>query len=263
MMVGREVENVYPQIQNHRDREVFRVENLCKHNVFDKINFSLREGEILGFSGMMGAGRSEIMRAIFGIDKYDSGKIYLNGKEILIKNPHDAVRAGIGMVTEDRATYGFVGTMSVKDNVTLPNGDLYSKYGFLKKNYICQEVNKISAKLAIRIPDIYELVANLSGGNQQKVVLAKWLVRNIKLLIIDEPTRGIDIGAKQEIYKLIQQLALAGLSIIVVSSEMQEVIGISHRILVINEGRIIREFSHDNVDQNTIMRTIVEGGHRI
>lgn len=263
MMVGREVNNIYPPIGEHGDEEVLRVEKLCSEGVFKDVSFSLRKGEILGISGMMGAGRSEIMRAIFGIDPHTSGKIYLEGKELNVRSTVDAIKAGIGMVTEDRATYGFVGGMSFKDNVTLPNCDMYAPNGFLKKDLIKKDVEAIRQKISVKVPNIEEHVMNCSGGNQQKIVLAKWLVRNMKVLIIDEPTRGIDVGAKQEIYNLIKELAVQGMAVLVVSSEMQEVIGMSHRILVIDGGQVLGEFSHENASQNAIMQMIVEGGRKL
>ena len=263
MMVGREMEDIYPPIGTHGDEEVLRVENFTREGVFKDISFTLHKGEILGFSGMMGAGRSEIMRAIFGIDPHTSGKVFLEGKELRIRSPHDAIREGIGMVTEDRAIYGFVGGLSVKDNVVLPNTDMYAPGGVLNQKRIRKDVEDIREKISIKVPDIDQLVRNLSGGNQQKVVLAKWLVRNMKVLIIDEPTRGIDVGAKQEIYHIIKGLAEQGMAVLVVSSEMQEVIGVSHRVIVIDGGRALGEFSHEEVSQNSIMEMIVEGGRKL
>lgn len=211
---------------------------------------------------MMGAGRSEIMRAIFGMDPHSSGTLILEGVEVKIKMPFDAIKNGIVMVPEDRAERGFVGGLSIKDNITLPNGDLYAPKLFLDQKKIVQDVEHISQELKIKAPDIEEHVINLSGGNQQKVVLAKWLVRGVKVLILDEPTRGIDIGAKQEIYKLISRYAQAGMGVIFISSEMQEVIGVSHRILVVDGGRILGEFSHDQVSQNSIMEMIIKRGRK-
>ena len=167
------------------------------------------------------------------------------------------------MVTEDRAIYGFVGGLSVKDNVVLPNTDMYAPGGVLNQKRIRKDVEDIREKISIKVPDIDQLVRNLSGGNQQKVVLAKWLVRNMKVLIIDEPTRGIDVGAKQEIYHIIKGLAEQGMAVLVVSSEMQEVIGVSHRVIVIDGGRALGEFSHEEVSQNSIMEMIVEGGRKL
>lgn len=262
MMVGRKVSELYPPVIGHGEEELLRVEHFSQPKVFNDISFTLKKGEILGIAGMMGAGRSEIMRAIFGMDPHSSGTLILEGVEVKIKMPFDAIKNGIVMVPEDRAERGFVGGLSIKDNITLPNGDLYAPKLFLDQKKIVQDVEHISQELKIKAPDIEEHVINLSGGNQQKVVLAKWLVRGVKVLILDEPTRGIDIGAKQEIYKLISRYAQAGMGVIFISSEMQEVIGVSHRILVVDGGRILGEFSHDQVSQNSIMEMIIKRGRK-
>lgn len=260
MMVGRKVSELYPPKGSCAKETIFRVENYTQPQVFENVSFTLKRGEILGVSGMMGAGRSEIMRAIFGMDEHASGRLFLENKEIKIKTPFDAIKAGIAMVPENRAEDGFVGGLSVKDNVALPNYDMYAPHFFLKKKKIRQDVEKIRKKLRIKVPNTEEKVRNLSGGNQQKVVLAKWLVRNVKVLILDEPTRGIDIGAKQEIYRLMNEYAKDGMGVIFISSEMQEVIGVSHRILVVDGGRVIGEFGQDEVSQNAIMDLIVKKG---
>ena len=263
MMVGREVDDMYPHIEEHSEEEILRVEHLTQENVFDDISFSLRKGEILGFSGMMGAGRSETLRAIFGIDSYQSGSIFVEGKLVAIRKPGDAIRHGIGMVTEDRANYGFVGGMSVSRNIALPNMDTMAPGGILNQRIIREKVEKIRQDISIKVSTIEDLVQNLSGGNQQKVVLAKWLVREIKILILDEPTRGIDIGAKQEIYHLLKELAAQGMGIVMISSEMQEVIGMSHRIVVMDGGRILGELSGEEMTQDNIMGLIIKGGRQI
>lgn len=262
MMVGRKVNELYPPKGVHKEEELFRVEHLTRPGVFKDISFSLKKGEILGVSGMMGAGRSEIMRAVFGLDPHSEGSIYLEGKEIKIKSPVDAIKAGIAMVPENRAEDGFVGGMSVKNNIILPSGDIYAKKFFLEKSKINKDVDAIRKKLSIKVPNTEEHVMNLSGGNQQKVVLAKWLIRDVKVLILDEPTRGIDIGAKQEIYRLMNEYAAAGMGILFISSEMQEVIGVSHRILVVDGGNVIGEFLHTDVSQNAIMELIVRKGRK-
>jgi ribose transport system ATP-binding protein/inositol transport system ATP-binding protein len=263
MMVGREMGKLFPPVGSPAGGEVLRVEHLTEPGMFNDISFTVRSGEVVSFAGMMGAGRSEVMRAVFGIDSYSSGKIFVDGKEVHIKSPADAIRNGFGMVTENRAIYGFVAGLSVSDNVLLPNAKNYSRYGFLEKKRIRKTVTDIKDKLSIKAPNIKQPVMNLSGGNQQKVVLAKWLVRDMKIMIMDEPTRGIDVGAKQEIYRIIKDLADQGMAVIVISSEMPEVIGVGQRVLVMDGGRILREFSHDEVDQDKIMQTIIEGGRRL
>ena len=192
------------------------------------------------------------------MDHRDSGEIFLNGRSLNIKSNRDAIKEGIAMVLEDRSVYGFVGVRSIKENIKLPNSDLYTKFGFWKKGKVDPDVEKISGELKIKAPNTDTLVGTLSGGNQQKVVLAKWLVRNVKLLILDEPTRGIDVGSKQEIYKLIAELAKQGIAILLISSDMPEVLSMSHRIAVVDHGRIEKILDHSEATQDIVMKTIVE-----
>lgn len=263
MMVGREIGMIYSDPGIPTEEEVLRVENLGEEGVFSNISFTLHKGEVLGFSGMVGAGRSEVMRAIFGLDSHSEGKIFMDGKEIIVKNTWDAINAGIGMVTEDRASSGFIPNMSVMNNILLPNVDLFARFGFILEKKIKNTANEMTEKLSIKIPNVFANIINLSGGNQQKVILAKWLVRKCRVLILDEPTRGIDVGAKEEIYSLIKEMAKQGMAIIVISSEMQEVIGVSSRVAVMDGGKILKEFSHQEVTQDLIMKTIVEGGRKL
>lgn len=258
MMVGREVKNIYPPISREKNNVVFKVENLSCGTVFQDISFEIKEGEILGFAGMMGAGRSEIVSSIFGMHPKDKGEIYLDGQKCNIKTARDAIKAGIAMVTEDRASYGFVGVRSIKDNIALPNNDIFSKKGWLLNERIQTSANDIFQKLLIKAPGVDTLVNTLSGGNQQKVVLSKWLVRNVKLLIMDEPTRGIDVGAKQEIYNLISKLASQGISILLISSDMPEVLSMSHRVVVIANGKKAGELHREEFSQDRVMKMIVE-----
>lgn len=207
---------------------------------------------------MVGAGRSEIVETLFGLARANEGEIILDGKPIKIRSVKDAIQNGIAMVTEDRRTYGFVGVRSISDNIILPNGDLFAKGGIWDKKKVQQEVAKICKRLSVKAPNANTLVGNLSGGNQQKVVLAKWLVRNIKLLILDEPTRGIDVGAKQEIYSLITEFAEQGLAIILISSDMPEVLSMSHRVGIVGGGKMLGILDRNEVSQNKIMKMIVE-----
>ena len=259
MMVGREVGDVFPVIPKCGDRVVFKAEELSGRG-FKNVSFEIKEGEILGFAGMMGAGRTEIARSIFGMAPLLEGKMELEGKSLHIKSTRDAIKQGIVMVSEDRAAYGFVGDRSIADNITIPNGDFLSRGCFLDRKKINEESKKICEKLKVKALDCNTLVGTLSGGNQQKVVLAKWLIRNVKLLILDEPTRGIDIGAKQEIYKLITDLAKAGKAVMLISSELPEVLSMSHRILVLAEGEVVGCFSHEEATQNAVMSAIVKRG---
>ena len=264
MMVGRDMGKVYPPVGKCSEEEVLRVEGLTSPGIFENISFTVHKGEVLGFSGMVGAGRSETMRALFGMDRFQSGQIFVQGKPVQIRSTGDAIRAGICLVFEDRAIHGFVGDLSVSENICLPNAKGYSKAGQLEFKRIRQDVTKQVEKLHIKTPSIHQKTVFLSGGNQQKVVLAKWLIRDdVKVLIMDEPTRGIDIGAKQEIYQIIKGLAEQGMAIIIISSEMPEVINMSQRIIVMDGGRILGEFKHEDATQDGIMKMIIDGGRKV
>jgi D-xylose transport system ATP-binding protein len=268
MMVGRELSQLYPREEHSIGKEIFEVRNF---NVFDikvpnrrivkNVSFSLREGEILGIAGLIGAGRTELVSSIFGSypGKY-SGEIYLEGKKIIIKNPNDALKHGIAMVPEDRKRLGLISLMSVKENMTISNIEKYkSILGTINENEELLDVKDYVKKLSIKTPRLNLPVKNLSGGNQQKVVLAKNLLRKPKILILDEPTRGIDVGAKYEIYKLMFSLVQEGISIIMISSELPEILGISDRIIVMHEGEKKGEFENKNVTQEMIMQCAIGG----
>ena len=259
MMVGREVKDIYPPLHEAGSEPLLQVRRLSSKGVFEDVSFDIHKGEIVGFAGMMGAGRSEIARAVFGLDRHDGGDILMEGQVLRIKNPRDAIRSGIAMVTEDRAAYGFIGVRSIKDNIILPSSDLFSKHGILRVKTIREKVTAICKRFAVKAASIDTLAGTLSGGNQQKVVLSKWLAREVKLLILDEPTRGIDVGAKQEIYRLIAQLAQSGIGVLIIASEMPEVLSMSHRVQVITGGRIIGELSRAEATQDKVMKMIVEG----
>lgn len=259
LMVGREMKDIYPDLPDVKPEIVLQVEGLTSEGIYNDISFKVHKGEILGFAGMMGAGRSEIMRGIFGLDPVDRGTVKLNGKILRIHSIHDIIKSGIAMVTEDRAAYGFVAIRSIKDNISLPNADMFSAHGIIQNEALIKAVNDICSRLDVHAPGPETLVGTLSGGNQQKVVLSKWLVRNVKVLIMDEPTRGIDVGAKQEIYRLITELAAQGVAIILISSEMPEVLALSHRIMIVSEGRIVGELVHNEATQDKIMKIIVKG----
>ena len=217
------------------------------------VSFELHKGEILGFSGLMGAGRTETARALFGADPIDSGDIYINGKKVTIKSPQDAVKCGIGYLSEDRKRYGIVVQKSVAENTTMATLEKFMSGPFIdkkKENKIAQEYVE---QLATKTPGTDQLVVNLSGGNQQKVVIAKWLTRDCDILIFDEPTRGIDVGAKNEIYKLMSKLAAEGKSIIMISSEMTEILRMSDRIIVMCEGKVTGNIDISEATQEHIM----------
>ncbi len=232
---------------------VLKVEHLNAGKMVQDVSFELHKGEVLGFSGLMGAGRTETMRALFGADPIESGDIYVNGKKVVIRSPQDAVKCGIGYLSEDRKRYGIVVQKTVAENTTMADLDEYSNGPFIDKKREREVAEKFVESLATKTPDVDQLVVNLSGGNQQKVVIAKWLTRNCDILIFDEPTRGIDVGAKNEIYKLMNQLAAEGKAIIMVSSEMTEILRMSDRIVVMCEGKKTGELDISEATQENIM----------
>lgn len=232
---------------------VLKVDHLNAGKMVQDVSFELHKGEVLGFSGLMGAGRTETMRALFGADPIDSGDIYINGKKVTIKSPQDAVKYGIGYLSEDRKRFGIVVQKTVAENTTMADLDEFSNGPFINKKKEREVAKKFVDSLATKTPSVDQLVVNLSGGNQQKVVIAKWLTRNCDILIFDEPTRGIDVGAKNEIYKLMNQLAAEGKAIIMVSSEMTEILRMSDRIIVMCEGKKTGELDISEATQENIM----------
>lgn len=259
MMVGRSLTNYYTRTYNTLEKEVLKVEHLTKTGVFEDISFSVHEGEILGFSGLVGAGRSEIMQSIFGNDSFDSGSIILNGETVRFKNSLEAIRKGIGMVPEDRKKQGLTLIHSVGFNITLGSLDSVTSGVLLsekKKNTVIEKyMHELNVKAASK--DI--AVSSLSGGNQQKVVLAKWLATNPKVLILDEPTRGVDVGAKAEIYAIINKLASDGLAIIMISSELPEIMNMCDNVCVVREGKIVGRLKREELGQEEIMRYATGG----
>lgn len=258
-MVGRVMSEYYPARTNVPGDEIFRVEGFTQPGVFRDISFNLRKGEILGVAGLMGAGRTEIMRAIFGVDPHESGKLYFEGKEIHINNPRDAIRHGFGFITENRKTEGLILDFSIERNIALPSEERLAQSHVINDKKEFDFSSELSKRLGVKAQDINLPASTLSGGNQQKVVIAKWVGMHPKLLILDEPTRGIDIGAKKDIYDLMNELTAKGVSIIMVSSELPEVIGMSDRILVIHEGRAAGIVEHKDATQTRIM-TLATGG---
>lgn len=251
MMVGRKLENLFTKTECEIGDVVFKAEGLTGKG-FSEISFEVRKGEILGLSGLVGSGRSETMRAIFGMDRLEKGKIYLNGVELQIKTPKHAIAKGIAMINEDRKNYGLCLHRSIKENISLPNLRKSQKGLLINKKKEKRECNGWAAELSVKAKNIEADVYSLSGGNQQKVVIAKWLMSNPALLIMDEPTRGVDVGAKQEIYAFMSKLAAQGLAIIMISSDLGEVIGMSDRILVYHEGRINGEFFRKDILENKV-----------
>lgn len=257
-MVGREINDYYPQKTAEIGEVAFEVENLSGDN-FKNVSFKVRKGEIVGFSGLMGAGRTEVMRAIFGLDQKTSGSVKINGKEVTIQSPSQAIAHGIGFLTEDRKEEGLVLDFSIKDNMTLPSTNNFSKNGLFDDKTATLFVQKLIDRLQVKSGTPNMVVGNLSGGNQQKVVLAKWIGIAPEILILDEPTRGVDVGAKREIYQLMNELAERGVPIIVVSSDLPEVLGVSDRILVMHEGKINGELSSEEATQEKVMHFATGG----
>lgn len=223
------------------------------------MNFTVRSGEIVGFSGLMGSGRTEIMRALFGLDALDRGEIHVRGKKVSIRKPDDAVKLGIGFITEDRKDEGLVLDFSIRENMVLPNLFSFTSKGFISGKKELDFVNTLIKRLQIKTQSGETTVRSLSGGNQQKVVIAKWVGIGPNVLILDEPTRGVDVGAKREIYQLMNELTERGVAIIMVSSELPEVLGMSDRIVVVHEGKISGELSREEATQENIM-TLATGG---
>ena len=243
-MVGRKVSGVYPMASRSPGPVVMGLRELgCRLGGVKSVTLEVRAGEILGLTGLVGAGRTETARLIFGADRQDSGEIWLDGKELEVRSPREAIAAGIGFLTEDRKLEGLVLRHGVRENFGLPNLSWLSRKGWVRMEEERRQLAGYVEQLRIKVPDAEELAGNLSGGNQQKVVLAKWLARNCEVLIFDEPTRGIDVGAKYEIYLLMNRLAVEGKAILMISSELPEVLGMADRILVMHEGRVTGEIS--------------------
>ena len=253
LMVGRELKEQFPKQKAKIGEEVLRTEHLNKGNALKDISFSLHRGEVLGIAGLLGSGRTELARAIFGVDKIDSGRIFLKNQFINIDCPRKAINSRIGFITEDRRSQGLVLILSVKDNVSLPSVERLSSFGILKLKQEDELVKSYVKRLRIKTPSLNQRVMFLSGGNQQKVVLSKWLCSEARILIFDEPTRGIDVGAKVEIYQLMNKLTAEGVAVIMISSELPEILGMSDRILVMHQGRIAKEFSVEEATEEKIL----------
>jgi len=260
LMVGRALAEKFPKVPAKQGNVALRVEGITIDGILDNISFELRTGEVLGFSGLVGAGRTELARAIFGADKIDSGKIFINEQEVKISSPEDAIHHGMAFLTEDRKGQGLVLMHNIRFNASLSGLKRFCSFGhFINTKAMNAEVDGLIKELQLRPSNPLLTTRLLSGGNQQKVVIAKWLCSRSKIFIFDEPTRGIDVGAKVEVYKLINRLAAEGVAVIVISSELPEVMGISDRILVMHEGRIAAEFSHSEVTPSQIMRAATGG----
>ena len=255
LMVGRSLEKEFPKRQATLGQARFEVSNLQRGSQVRSVSFNIHAGEVLGLTGLVGAGRTETARLLFGADRLEQGVIYLDGKPLRIKSPRDAIRQGVCLLTEDRKTHGLVLGQTARENFGLPNLSQFASLGFIRQREESREFLRYVDQIQIKIADPEQITGTLSGGNQQKVVLAKWLQRNAAVIIFDEPTRGIDVGAKYEIYQLINQLATDGKSILMISSELPEVLGMSDRVLVMNEGIITGEITNvAQASQEDIMK---------
>ena len=261
-MVGRVIYESSPELpEDPNQAVVLEVRNLNRGSAIRNVNFTLKRGEILGFAGLVGAGRTEVARAIFGADPYDSGEVLVHGKPVHIRSPQDAVRQGIGYLSEDRKRYGLTLGMDVSINTVLASFNQFlSALGWVNEARVNQRAGEMVKVLSIKTPSIQQRVKNLSGGNQQKVIIGKWLTADTEILIFDEPTRGIDVGAKSEIYHLLNELAQQGKAIIMISSELPEVLRMSHRVVVMCEGRITGELQAGEATQESIMKFATQRG---
>ncbi len=259
LMVGRDLDETYPKVVIAPGRPVLEVKHLSRRGVLDHISFTVHAGEVVALAGLVGSGRTEIARCLFGADQWSSGEVILNGRPFHPGSPNDAIAAGIGFVTEDRKEQGVVLSLSVRENISLASLKKVSKLGFVQRGAERTEARESVSRLRVRTPSVEQRVGNLSGGNQQKVVLGKWLETPLKLLILDEPTRGIDVGAKREIYGIMNDLAAQGVAILMISSELPEVLGMADQIVVVRDGRIAGQLSRDEATQEKVGQLALAG----
>jgi len=258
-MVGRTLKQQYPKVKTVKGEEALRVEKLSRKGEFEDISFTAYSGEILGISGLVGAGRTEIVRSIFGADTKDSGNIYVFGQKCNINSPIDAMNQGIALLTEDRKSQGLILQQDIVRNITISNLHNFIQTFMLDIESMFNTSKKLSKKLNVKTPSLLKKVNELSGGNQQKVVIAKWLCYDAKIFIFDEPTRGIDVGAKVEVYNIMNELVSQGACVIMISSELPEILGMSDRIIVVSDGRITGKFSREEANQELIMKAATGG----
>lgn len=253
-MVGRKIENVYPKEKLPIGEKVLEVEHFSQDNLFDDVNFYACKGEIVGFAGLVGAGRSETMRAVFGLDPHSSGTVKLHGQEVTLKSPKDSIEKGLVMLSESRRDDGIVPVRSVKENASLASLGNYIYGGYTHRKKEAEEVKEMFEKMNVKTPGLDTEIGKLSGGNQQKVLLTRWMLCNPDVMILDEPTRGIDIGAKFEIYKLMTDIAREGKAVVMVSSELPELLGMCDRIYIMSQGKVTGCIGPEDFSQETIMR---------
>jgi ABC-type sugar transport system ATPase subunit len=253
-MVGRDV---LIQRPNHLDlkpgEEVLRIENLSSMGQFENVSFSVRRNEIVGMAGLVGAGRTAVAKAIFGLDKRTTGNVYIKGKRLVLGNVNRSMKERVGYLPEDRKKEGLVLMMNISDNVSLPHLQTFSRFGFVDERREIAEVEKLTKRLRVKAPSLDSVTAGLSGGNQQKVAIAKWLARSCDLLIVDEPTRGVDVGAKAEIYQLLDEVACQGVAILMISSELPELLSLSRRIIAMREGFVTGELPYEQFSQESVL----------
>ncbi|MBC7333176.1 MAG: sugar ABC transporter ATP-binding protein [Actinobacteria bacterium] len=257
MMLGRSLEESFPERNPSIGQEVLKVEKLSKRGVFKNISFKLREGEVLGIAGLIGAGKTELVCSIFGKLLYDEGEIFIRGKEVAIKSPDTAISYGIALIPDDRRNEGLIMSETVRENISITILEKLKRLLLIDRKAERKKVVEIVDRLDIRCASIEQKVGYLSGGNQQKVVLGKWLIANSDILIFDEPTKGIDVGAKRQFYQIINELSRSGKAIIVISQELEELIGLTHRILVLAKGKVVAELDTEKTDKNEIMKYAV------
>jgi ABC-type sugar transport system ATPase subunit len=253
-MVGRQVLLTRPKHLDLRPGEtILKVENLTSTGKCENVSFEVRRNEIVGMAGLVGAGRTEVAKCIFGLDKQATGKVLIKGNPVKLGNVNDAMRHRIGFLPEDRKKEGLVLQLSITDNVSLPHIDHFTNFGFVDRRKEITEVEKLTKRLRVKAPSIESITAGLSGGNQQKVAIAKWMARSCELLIVDEPTRGVDVGAKAEIYQLLDEVACQGVAILMISSELPELLNLARRIIVMREGFMTGELSHEQFSQENLL----------
>ncbi len=254
-MVGRDVVFQEPQhVRNEPGKEILKVEKLTSPGKFENVSFTLRAGEVLGLAGLIGAGRSEVAQALFGLDPKVSGNVWVNGTKLRLGHVNDSLSAGIGLLPEDRKRMGLVLSMNCRENTSLATLKRLARCGFVNRSAERSLAEKYADRLRVKTPSLETIIAGLSGGNQQKIALAKWLARDCDILIVDEPTRGVDVGAKAEIHSLLDELACGGLAILVISSELPEVMNLSRRIIVLRQGKIMGELARTEFSQPALMR---------
>jgi len=259
LMVGRDLKDKFPKVNVEPGDEVLRVEGLTRKGILRGVSFRVRRGEIVGIAGLVGARRTETARAIFGADPLDSGRIFLHGKPVLVRTPADAIANRIALVPEDRKRHGIFASLSVRENVVLSGLRQFSRKGLLDLRGERRRAQEFVSSLRVATPDLEKWARDLSGGNQQKVVIAKWLNTNAELFLFDEPTRGIDVGAKIEVYRLMGELVSRGAAIVMISSELPEILGMSDRILVMRDGRICGEFARADATEENILNCALRG----